>query len=390
MIKGRVISILQLTDSFLPIVGGKQLAVHNLAVHLKKFGCNCLVITNKITDKIYNSAPYQIKLFPKSPKILPILFKLIWFVFKRWHRNVDIIHAHRLYPAGYIAVILGKIYGIPSIVTPHGDDILTVAEIGYGITLKEKYKKKCIYTLKQTDNIIVFNVGLKKKCIQLGADANKIRIIPLGVDLKHNTFNSFDINNGKKLIAVGRNHRVKDYNTLLLAMAIVTKRDPSITCTIVGKKTNDLKTTVKFLSLVNNVYLVDEQNELIDKGMPDGLKKLYLNSDIYISSSLSESFSLTILEAMATGLAVIATDTVGSQGLIKDKSDGIIVPVNNPHILAQSILELAHDNELRSKIGANAKSKANSMKYKWSDISMKHLCVYEQAISNQNTNANTS
>ena len=112
--------------------------------------------------------------------------------------------------------------------------------------------------------------------------------------------------------------------------------------------------------------------------MPVELQKLYKNSDIYISSSLSESFSLTILEAMAMGLPVIATDTVGSRGLIDDKINGFIVPINDPEIMAEKILYLTNDYSLQKKLGKQARSKAKMKQYSWNDIALKHLSVYKQ------------
>jgi len=376
------ISILQITDSFLPHVGGKQLVVHHLASDLTLLDCSCSVLTNGSKDDNLNkNLPYTVFYYIKVFKILKFFFNLASIVYHVIKENINLIHAHRTFPAGYHAFLIGKLFNIPIIITAHGDDILTVPKINYGINLKKRLMKKSLYALQNADAIIALNEGMKSECIKLGTSPSKIYCIPIGINinsLNDNRKLSSKKNRGKNLIVVGRNHPVKGYENLIKAISIVVKNDSEIKCTIIGKNTFKLFGLVEALCLQNNITLVNQIDKSIEKGMPIKLQNLYKNSDIYISSSLSESFSLTILEAMAMGLPVIATDTVGSRGLIDDKINGFIIPVDNPEIMAEKILFLTNDYSLQKRLGERARSKAKMKQYSWNDIALKHLSVYKQ------------
>jgi len=378
--KIKSLSILQITDSFLPVVGGKQLVVHHLTSYLVKLGCSCGVLTNRSKVNTHEDLPYTVFNYPKYFNFFRIFINLLCIGYHVIRSNINLIHAHRTYPAGYCAVVIGKLFNIPTVITPHGDDILTVPKINYGINIKKKLREKSIYALINADAIIALNEGMKNQCIKLGGFSENIHCIPIGINFDYLNNNSL-INKtkiGNNLIAVGRNHPVKGYEVLLKAMELANKKDPEIKCTIVGNEVHKLFNLVTTMSLQSNIKLFDQLDSSIEKGMPVELQKLYKNSDIYISSSLSESFSLTILEAMAMGLPVIATDTVGSRGLIDDKINGFIVPINDPEIMAEKILYLTNDYSLQKKLGKQARSKAKMKQYSWNDIAMKHLSVYKQ------------
>ena len=118
----------------------------------------------------------------------------------------------------------------------------------------------------------------------------------------------------------------------------------------------------------------------INNGIPKRLLSILFNNNIYVSSSLSESFGLTILEAMAMGLSIIATDTIGSKELVENGKNGFIVPKSNPTIMANQILKLINDSDLQKKFGKKSLLKARKLKYSWNNIALEHTNLYKKLI----------
>jgi glycosyltransferase involved in cell wall biosynthesis len=78
------------------------------------------------------------------------------------------------------------------------------------------------------------------------------------------------------------------------------------------------------------------------------------NSDIYVSTSLSDGTSASLLEAMITGLACVVSDIPGNKEWIVDGVNGMLFPARNHEKLAEKMIQLARDAELRKKLGEKA------------------------------------
>ena len=110
-----------------------------------------------------------------------------------------------------------------------------------------------------------------------------------------------------------------------------------------------LEQLIKELNLTTHVSLV---------GWLDDLAELYCALDVFVSASHTESFGLAIAEAMASGTAVVATESEGASELIKTGATGLLVPIGNVDTLAESILRLLKDKDERLRLGGAAQHTA--------------------------------
>ncbi|MFG2136974.1 glycosyltransferase family 4 protein [Streptomyces sp. NPDC048650] len=153
---------------------------------------------------------------------------------------------------------------------------------------------------------------------------------------------------GKWVVAAGRLARAKRYDILIRAFAEVAAQRPDWRLRIYGggAEKGALRALIEELGLYNHVFLMGPANPL----EPEWAK----GSIAAVSSSL-ESFGMTIVEAMRSGLPVVATDCPHGPGeIIDDGVDGKLVPVGDPQALAASLLDLINDDDARRRMGRAA------------------------------------
>jgi glycosyltransferase involved in cell wall biosynthesis len=92
----------------------------------------------------------------------------------------------------------------------------------------------------------------------------------------------------------------------------------------------------------------------------EDLAQLYCALDVFVSASHTESFGLALAEAMASGTAVVATETEGARELIQSGETGLLVPIGNVDELAKSILALLADMNETVRLGTAAQQSAST------------------------------
>jgi glycosyltransferase involved in cell wall biosynthesis len=92
-------------------------------------------------------------------------------------------------------------------------------------------------------------------------------------------------------------------------------------------------------------------------GSRDDVPRILGTLDVFVLPSLIEGFSYSILEAMAAGLPVVATDVGGNSELVRDEVTGYLMPTKKPRVLADILLRLAADETLRARLGTKARQR---------------------------------
>ena len=237
----------------------------------------------------------------------------------------------------------------------------------------------------KSDAVIAVSEAIKKILLAGGISEKKIAVIPSSVNLA-----DFESSAGE------------DYRNRLLAnlklgadsmligslMALVPHKDP-LNLVKAAKRTvsarpechfllageghllDEAKTAVKTLSLENNFHFLGYCRENIEflKGL-----------DIFVLSSREEGLGSSIIEAMAAGLPVVGTDAGGIPELIQNNFNGFITPRESPEPLADALLKLAGDAELRRRFSAN--SLARSRDYSSVKMAQETLKLYEKTLEN--------
>jgi glycosyltransferase involved in cell wall biosynthesis len=152
-----------------------------------------------------------------------------------------------------------------------------------------------------------------------------------------------------KLISVGRLDANKNHKFLLDCIKNLKDKGFQFHLTIVGEGNQRI-------ILENKIEKLNLQQEVTLSGVRDNVEELYRSSDLYVHSSRSEGFGLTLIEAMATGLPVITLDGGGNRDVIEEGKNGFLIAEENVEIFTEKILELVNNLTLYKDISQYAQS----------------------------------
>ncbi|WP_292468783.1 glycosyltransferase family 4 protein [Methanolobus sp.] len=268
----------------------------------------------------------------------------IYFLIRRL--KPDIVHAHFISKFGFHVAALGF---SPVIMSAWGTDILVIP---YHSRLLWHFTK---LSLKSSNMVFGVSDDISRKIIsEFGVSPEIVKTVPFGVDTR--LFHSLDKSNtdseGKITVLSNRNFlEVYDLANLINAIPLVIARNKDIHFIIKGSGPleKDLKELVGKLGIGEHVTFI---GWLEYEQMPELLHQ----SDIYVSTAISDGSPVSVLEAMACGKACIVTDVGGVSEWVKDGVSGYLIPPCDPQILASKILELADNLDIRTNLGKNALS----------------------------------
>ncbi|RMF94138.1 MAG: glycosyltransferase [Candidatus Schekmanbacteria bacterium] len=257
--------------------------------------------------------------------------------------QIDILHTHN--PGGFLyGFIGGKLAGVKTIVnTEHGFE--------YNINFKKRLAES--FCRRFTTLTIAVSEDVKKR---LGA-SGMIRVLHNGIIIDEKDYSSekekirrsIGVMEDEVLIGcVARLAYVKNHRCLFRAFKIASDINPKLKLLIVG----DGYLKENLLSLREELSL---RNKIIFYGETDNVSKVLNALDIFALTSVYEGISITILEAMACGLPVVATKVGGNPDVIEDGKSGILAENGNEKEIAEAFLVLAKNKELRINFGCTGR-----------------------------------
>ncbi len=289
---------------------------------LKSFPAQIKVITFSI-----NSIAYTIQIRKLIKKIKP-----------------DILHVH--YVCGYGLWAALSLFH-PLVLSAWGSDVLVEPA-------KSRISRAFVkFVLRRADLITTQGENLVKEATRLGAEPDKIKLIHHGVDTKKFRPQSTSpekepkIPDSQVVISIRRFAPIYDIGTLVRSVPMVLEQVPAAKFILAGggPQENYLKDLARSLGVLDSISFID--------GMPHDQMPDYLAAaDVYVSTSLSDSgTSVSLPEAMACGLAPVVTNIGDNQKWITNGENGFTIPIRRPDLLAEKIIYLLNNTELRDKMG---------------------------------------
>ena len=294
--------------------------------------------------------------------------------------KVDIIHSSLAWlPA--LAGVSAKIENdCPFLITEHGVAFRELL-LYYNMFLRDEasklfwtaFTRNIIETIYDSSDLIVPVCNANRVWeVKLGADESKVKVIYNGVDT--NRFRPMRTGSeGKRptVVSVARVSVFKDIIGLIQATNYVREAVPNVMTLVFGDATEP-EYSARCSSMVKRLRLEDNFKFMGGTKEPE---KAYARADVVAFSSITEAFPFAVIEAMACGKAVVATDVGGVREALE--GCGLLVSSRNPHGLADAIVRLLRDQRLRSDLGAAAISRVRD-KFRIEDSIRQYLAVYEE------------
>jgi glycosyltransferase involved in cell wall biosynthesis len=175
---------------------------------------------------------------------------------------------------------------------------------------------------------------------------------------------------------VGRLAEVKDQGTLLRALALLFQDRPEwwgrVRLVLVGDGSlrDQLEDQVRQLALGEVVWMPGDRSDI---------SSLLQTMDVFVLPSLAEGISNTVLEAMATGLPVVATAVGGNPELVTEGQTGHLVPAGDAQALCSALVRIVESPALRSNMGHAARQRVRD-KFDWNRAVAEYLGVYDELL----------
>lgn len=306
----------------------------------------------------------------------------------RLRKSVDVYHAH-----GYLDALIGLIdRSKPLVITYHGLPIQEALAAGW---LREGTLELHIYqaieraVLRRADAVIVLNGRIRQWMLtQQKIDASKLFTIPNGVDISSFNPGSENVQADaegperppRRIVFVKRLNEQSGVTYLVQSMITIKERFPDAQLILVGDGPlrEELERTVQANHLEGNVRFI---GRVTNDSVPQYLRE----SDIYVLPSVpqgeaEETFSLSLIEAMACGKAVIATSIGGNKEILgNSKEIGVLVPPKDPDAIAMEVIRLLNDPARIKRMGENARNFVISS-LTWNKVAASTVEVYRSAM----------
>ncbi len=201
---------------------------------------------------------------------------------------------------------------------------------------------------------------------------HRLSILPNGVDLPSlNDFRQISVSGSFRWIAVGRLAPVKDYPTLLRAFALL---PPHATLTIAGSgpEESNLKALVLELSIADHINFV---------GFHSDIQPLLQSANAFVLSSQWEGLPVSVLEASAAGLPVVATDALGTREALIPNQTGFLVPVGDSRALAAAMGQIMTLSPSARKSMGDRGRKLVQEKFSMEAVTNRWESLYEQLLT---------
>lgn len=344
-----------------PTYGGSGVVATELGLELSKRGHDIHFITYKQPVRLellsHNVHFHEVTvpeypLFHYQPYELALSSKLVDMV--KLHK-IELLHVHYAIPHAYAAYMAKKmlqeegIY-VPIVTTLHGTDITLVGSHPF-------YKPAVTFSINKSDAVTSVSESLKEDTLRLFDVKKEVQVVPNFIDLKKHDYNFIDCKRGmlakenQRIITHISNFRkVKQIPDVIKVFYGIQKEIPAKLMMVgEGPEKEPAEALCRELGIQDKVVFFGNSVEI---------DKILCYSDLFLLPSLTESFGLAALEAMASGVAVISSNTGGIPEVNIPGVTGFLSNVNDVEDMTKNALHILKDDATLSKFKQQAREQA--------------------------------
>ncbi len=370
-------NILFLSSQYLPHLGGVEVVVKNLAKEFVSNGHNVLVVTARAPRRLspaekidgipvrrfYLGLPDRISpSFFAFPVFFPLtIFRIVRLIRKK---KIDILNLHFADKAGLYALCLSYVTKPRLVISLHGNDV-------------EKFPEESIFyrqlfrlLVKRADLVTINSEFIRRKATGLAPRLrSKGRVLGNGVDLEEIEKAEPYQSDHPFILGLGRLVPKKGFDVLVNAFGNIAASFPNHQLIIAGDgpERSKLESLIEKLSLERKVTLLGRVTH--EKAL-----SLFKSCDLFVLPSRKEPFGIVLLEAMAAGAPIVATEVGGVTEIIKSGYNGLLVKSDNPDQLAVEINKVLSDESVRKKLSGHCLDFVDN--FSWQQVAKRYIDLF--------------
>ena len=314
------------------------------------------------------NVPYSVKRFSRpSSKHFGVSQLLLPLAWHHWRQRFDVLHCNSSYPSAYLGTTLKGWTNLPIVVRPHGDDILPNQRICRHPRLAARVKQ----ALCRANAIVAQGQFLRSALLNMGVPDQLIHVIHNGVDLDLFAGGVPFPHPRPYIVALGNLFRRKGFDVLLNAFARTRRCEVDLLIAGDGPEYAPLSALATALQISDRVHFLRQIQ---------GQKKIELlrTALFLVVPSRCEPFANVILEGLAAGLPVVASDIDGNSEMITQNQNGTLFPSENVDALTAELQRLVDSPLELMKL---RKGVPDSVKrFGWSRVMQQYISLYQSVI----------
>jgi glycosyltransferase involved in cell wall biosynthesis/Ser/Thr protein kinase RdoA (MazF antagonist) len=305
------------------------------------------------------------------------ILSLIWFLWRR-RDDYDVIHVHGLNYHTFAAVLAGRLCQRRVICklanSGEGSDILKMRR-GQQLALS----RLMLPTALQCDRFVALNKAVVQELTAVHVPPQNIVELPNGVETEDIMPKAnYQLHEPARLVFVGRLHPQKGLDTLLQAFQQLSRQyasDLQLQLLGDGPLREELILLAELLEIADKVQFV---------GQTDQVMSYLQQADIFVLPSRAEGISNALLEAMAAGLPVVVSQIPGNVDVIEHEKNGLLFTVDDPYSLADSLLTVLTQADLREQLGQQARQRVEN-DFSLNYVADRYIALYQTLLADGET-----
>jgi glycosyltransferase involved in cell wall biosynthesis len=279
--------------------------------------------------------------------------------------DFDLIDAHYLYPDGVAAALLGRRFRRPFVITARGSDVNVIARFALP-------RRMIVQSASRAAAVITVSRSLKDSVLALGVPGEHVRVLRNGVDLAMFAVGDRAADrrrlavSGPTLISVGNLLEAKGHDLVIRTVADL----PGVSLLIVGEGPD----RPAFEALARDLHVTDRVRFLGERPHAE-LAPLYRAADILVLASAREGWPNVLLESMACGTPVVATDVGGVVEIVTAPEAGTVVHDRSARSIADAVKTMLASSPDRTTTRAYAE------RFGWDETSRGQLELFQEIVA---------
>jgi phosphatidylinositol alpha-1,6-mannosyltransferase len=390
------VRVLQINNEFPPLGGGTATVTFEFCRRLREAdGISTEVVTSngfgvsqsdydELSDCLLTRLPLKQRCIHHASVFDLVRFaasSLRYLAFHPRRASFDITLAWCTVPAGVVAFLLYKVYGLPYIIRVSGPDIP-----GFERRYRFIYPflRPILKAVWRSSTSIICKCQEEANRVLGVLPSARVRVIPNGVDTETYHPPAHRLSRSRvSMLCVARLVERKGQRIAIRALAALRMLGVDAALTLVGD--GDSRKAYQDLATVLNVdAFVDFRGSVRREEMPD----VYRDADIFILPSSAESMSVACLEALASGLPLVLTSGGGTDAFLEHGKNGFSISHDDLDGFVSALSILARDNDLRDAFGKYSRRLAH--KFSWSTTTHEMIAALKESVNERNEGSQSS